>query len=76
LRTISQIPINKKAKICAIHDQSIAQKLYSMGILPNYMIEVKRKTLNGNTFFLNINNHHNIAIRKDEAQYIIVEEQD
>jgi len=64
---------NESSRILRFEDIIIAGKLMSMGILPNATIQLVRRNALGHTLIFRINNRFKIALRKDEAQTIIVE---
>jgi Fe2+ transport system protein FeoA len=64
---------NESSRILRFEDMIIAGKLMSMGILPNATIQLVRRNALGHTLIFRINNRFKIALRKDEAQTIIVE---
>jgi len=64
---------NETSRILRFEDMIIAGKLMSMGILPNAQIELVRRNALGRTLIFRINNRFKIALRRDEAQTIIVE---
>ena len=64
---------NESSRILRFEDMIIAGKLMSMGILPNAQIELVRRNALGHTLIFRINNRFKIALRRDEAQTIIVE---
>ena len=51
----------------------IAGKLMAMGILPHAQIEMVRRNALGQTLIYRINSRFKIALRKDEAQTIIIQ---
>lgn len=69
----TEIELNQKVRILEIQNNTIAKKLYTMGMLPNSTIQIIRKTHNNSTFFISINSKQNIAIRRNEAEHIIVD---
>ena len=64
---------NESSRIIRFEDMIIAGKLMSMGILPNAQIQLVRRNALGNTLIFRINNRFKIALRRDEAQTIIIE---
>ncbi len=64
----------ESCRIIRFEDNIIAGKLMSMGILPQAQVELIRRNALGHTFVLRINNRFKIALRRDEAKTIIVEE--
>ncbi len=72
-RPAVQMHPNESSRILRFEDMVIAGKLMSMGILPHAQIEMVRRNALGNTLIYRINNRFKIALRRDEAQTIIVE---
>lgn len=64
---------NEASRILRFDDMVIAGKLMSMGILPHAQIELVRRNALGHTLIYRINHRFKIALRRDEAQTIIVE---
>ncbi len=60
------------ALIIRFEDMVMAGKLMSMGILPEAEIELVRRNALGFTLIYRINRRFKIALRRDEAQMIIV----
>ncbi|HJW31216.1 MAG TPA: FeoA family protein [Saprospiraceae bacterium] len=72
-RQATAMHAKESSKIIRFEDMVIAGKLMSMGILPNAQIEMVRRNALGRTLIFRINNRFKIALRRDEAQTIIVE---
>ena len=68
LRNASELHPNETSHIIRFEDMIIAGKLMAMGILPHAQIEMVRRTL-----IYRINSRFKIALRKDEAQTIIIQ---
>ena len=64
----------ESSRIVRFEDSFIAGKLMSMGILPQAQIELVRRNALGYTFVYRINSRFKIALRRDEAQTIMVED--
>lgn len=64
----------ESSHIVRFDDSLIAGKLMAMGILPHAQIELIRRNALGNTFVYRINSRFKIALRRDEAITIIVQE--
>lgn len=62
----------ESALILRFEDIRIAGKLMAMGIMPQARIEMVRRNALGQTLVFRINNRFKIALRKDEAQTILV----
>jgi Fe2+ transport system protein FeoA len=73
LKGAHQLHPNETSRIIRFEDMVIAGKLMSMGILPHAQIEMVRRNALGQTLIFRINSRFKIALRKDEAQTIIVE---
>lgn len=72
-KAANELHPNETSRIVRFEDVIIAGKLMSMGILPNAQIEMVRRNALGQTLIFRINSRFKIALRKDEAQTIIVE---
>lgn len=59
--------------ILRFEDMIIAGKLMDMGILPHAQIELVRRNALGHTLIFRINNRFKVALRRDEAKTIIVD---
>ena len=73
LKGAHELHPNETSRIIRFEDLIIAGKLMSMGILPHAQIEMVRRNALGNTLIFRINSRFKIALRKDEAQTIIVD---
>ncbi len=73
LRNASELHPNETSHILRFEDMIIAGKLMSMGILPHAQIEMVRRNALGQTLIYRINSRFKIALRKDEAQTIIIQ---
>ena len=73
LRNASELHPNETSRIIRFEDMIIAGKLMSMGILPQAQIEMVRRNAMGRTLIYRINSRFKIALRRDEAQMIIIE---
>lgn len=73
LRNASELHPNETSRIIRFEDMIIAGKLMSMGILPQAQIEMVRRNALGRTLIYRINSRFKIALRRDEAQMIIIE---
>lgn len=73
LKNASELHPNEISRIIRFEDMIIAGKLMSMGILPHAEIEMVRRNALGHTLIYRINSRFKIALRKDEAQTIIIE---
>lgn len=74
LRNASELHPNETSRIIRFEDMIIAGKLMSMGILPHAQIEMVRRNALGHTLIYRINSRFKIALRKDEAQTIIIQD--
>jgi Fe2+ transport system protein FeoA len=72
-RPANALSPNESSRILRFEDMIIAGKLMAMGILPNAQIQMVRRNALGHTLIFRINNRFKIALRRDEAQTIIVE---
>lgn len=72
-RPANALSPNESSRILRFEDMIIAGKLMAMGILPNAQIQLVRRNALGHTLIFRINNRFKIALRRDEAQTIIVE---
>ena len=64
----------QSAHILRFEDMIIAGKLMAMGILPQAHIELVRRNALGQTLIYRINSRFKIALRRDEAMTIIIQE--
>lgn len=72
-KTILDLSIGQSAKIKNFGDDQVALRLISLGMIPGYQITLIRKSLFSGSFYLKFHNQR-IAIRRDEAKSIYVEE--
>jgi Fe2+ transport system protein FeoA len=72
-KAANELRPNETSRILRFEDMVIAGKLMSMGILPHAQIEMVRRNALGHTLIFRINSRFKIALRKDEAETIIVE---
>ena len=73
LKGAHELHPNETSRIIRFEDMVIAGKLMSMGILPHAQIEMIRRNALGHTLIFRINSRFKIALRRDEAQTIIVD---
>ena len=73
LKGAHELHPNETGRIIRFEDMIIAGKLMSMGILPHAQIEMVRRNALGQTLIFRINSRFKIALRKDEAQTIMVD---
>jgi Fe2+ transport system protein FeoA len=69
---LTEISPGQRAKLVGFGDPVIGLKLLSMGLKPGFDITVRRKTFNGQTFYIS-SRGKNIAVRKKEAKAIEIE---
>ncbi len=69
---IDMVP-HESGYILRFEDSLIAGKLMAMGILPQAQIELIRRNALGYTFVYRINSRFKIALRRDEAQTIMLQ---
>ena len=67
----AKMEISKSYRIKKFSDEEIAGKLLIMGFLPETKILLVRKSPFGRAFYFNVNGNK-IALRKEEAEAIIV----
>jgi Fe2+ transport system protein FeoA len=72
-KNATELHPNETSRIVRFEDMIIAGKLMSMGIMPHAQIEMVRRNALGQTLIFRINSRFKIALRKDEAQTIIIE---
>ncbi len=72
-KNASELLPNETSRIVRFEDMVIAGKLMSMGILPHAQIEMVRRNALGQTLIFRINSRFKIALRRDEAETIIIE---
>ena len=71
-RNASELHPNEGSHILDFADVIIAGKLMAMGIMPNATIEMVRRNALGRTLIFRINNRFKIALRRDEAETIVI----
>lgn len=72
---LSDLKKGDKATITGFTTEEIPAKFYSIGIVPGTLIEVYRKIpLNGPICIILTNSEAMLAIRKSEAELVMVEE--
>jgi len=74
VKNITHLKVGELSTIQNFSNKVLGSKLIAMGILPNANIELVRKTLFQSTYYVRVNNCCNIALRKQEAESIIVSE--
>ncbi len=72
-KNASELQPDETTRIVRFEDMIIAGKLMSMGILPHAQIQMVRRNALGQTLIFRINSRFKIALRRDEAQTIIVD---
>jgi Fe2+ transport system protein FeoA len=70
--TLSEMKENQTAILYRFTDLGVESKLLSMGVLPKSQIRIKRRNALGNTFIILVNERLRIALRKKEAECIIL----
>lgn len=65
-------PSHKKGVLVRFSDDRIGSQLMSMGVLPQCSIKVINKSPFGNTYIILVNEKQRIAVRKEEADKILV----
>lgn len=68
---LSELNIGQTAVIEECIECEICIKLLEMGILPDTIVEIEKTAPLGDPIQIKIEGH-SIALRKDEAQYVIV----
>ena len=68
---LSELNIGQKAIIESCIECDVCIKLLEMGVLPDTIVEIERTAPLGDPIQIKIEGH-SIALRKDEAQYVIV----
>lgn len=71
-RTLNELRSGQSGIISNIEDKRLLQKLLSMGIMVGQTVQVVRKTILGNAFYVRINKEF-IALRRSEAEKINIE---
>ncbi len=69
---LSNMREDQTAILLGFTDLGVESKLLSMGVLPQSMIRLKRRNALGNTFIILVNERVRIALRKKEAECIIL----
>ncbi len=72
MKLLSEFKINEKGILKSIKDVSIANRLFSMGVLPNNEIELLRIAPFGDTLYINVDGIF-YAVRKSEAKYMMMQ---
>jgi ferrous iron transport protein A len=67
--TLNQLQKGVTAKIIGYADEMIEEKMLEMGCLPGSSVEINRIAPLGDPILINIS-EGNLALRRDEAQYI------
>ena len=67
--TLDQLQKGASAKIIGFDDEFIEEKMLEMGCLPGCRVELDRIAPLGDPILINISDG-NLALRKDEAQFI------
>ena len=73
IKTICNLKEGEKGVIVSYNNDKIAGKLLSMGVLPGKTLRLIRRSLFGGGLYLKMEDHI-IALRKDEANHIFIEE--
>jgi len=71
IKTLDTLPIGQTAIIDAIAPSQLSSKLAQMGFLPNKKVTILRKTIFGNSLYLQLGEQF-IALRQEEAALIII----
>ncbi len=71
-RTLCELRLGQSGIISNIEDKILLQKLLSMGIMVGQTVQLVRKTMMGNAFYVRINREF-IALRRSEAEKINIE---
>lgn len=71
-RILSQLPVKSKGILVRFTDDQLGSKLMSMGVLPQSVVKVVNKSPFGNTYIILVNERQRIALRKREAEHIII----
>jgi Fe2+ transport system protein FeoA len=71
-RTVIELKLGELGTISNIEDKKLLQKLLSMGIMVGQTVQMVRKTIFGNAFYVRINKEF-IALRRSEAEKINIE---
>jgi len=73
MKALSDFLVNEKGILASINDVRIANRLFSMGVLPNNEIELLRTApFGGDTLFINVDGIF-YAIRKSEAKFMMMQ---
>lgn len=72
MKNLTQIANNTLAIIKSFDNKTVAKKLITMGVIPGREIEILRKAPFGGAFYIRVSDLY-FAIRKEEAEFIIIE---
>ncbi len=72
MKALSEFLVNEKGILASINDVIIANRLFSMGVLPNNKIELLRVAPFGDTLYINVDGIF-YAIRKNEAESMMMQ---
>ena len=71
-QALSMIKMGEMGIVACFTNDSIGNKLMSMGLMPGSSVKLIRKTPLGSTFYIKINDQFYMALRKQEAACIIL----
>ncbi len=69
--SLSELAIGQKRRVSRFENDQLGGRLMAMGMLPGAKVEMVRTVLAGTTFYIKFNGH-SLAIRKKEADGIIL----
>ena len=71
-KPLSSIKTGDLGAVVRFTNDMIANKLMSMGLMPGSSVRLLRKASLGGTFYIKANNRFYLALRKQEAECIIL----
>lgn len=72
--TLKDAKVGSTVKVLSIDESPMKQRLMSMGLIPNTRVEILRSALWGDPISIRLR-AYNLAIRKDDAEKILVTEE-
>lgn len=69
--SLDQLPLNTRAKVINVDETDFANTILTMGLTPNSVVSVIRKSLLGESLYLRVGNQ-NLAIRSEHSKTISV----
>ena len=70
--SLDELPQNVEAKVVKVSNSPFANMILSMGLMPNTIISVQRKSLLGESLYLRVGNK-SLAIRTEQSKTVTVQ---